>query len=194
MRQILVINCVPYLQDLINQHPDNTNPEAFLWFNSRSNLLSYQRISAILKQASKRAGIKKRIHPHLLRHTRATYLASFMSDGQLKKYMGWSSSRMIGIYTHLSGKDSDEAIFRANGLEVKKETKKPVMEPKKCLRCQEVNEATNICCKKCGLPLEKVEAERILKEDIKRNQADDVMNKLLNDPEVLDLIKKKLSS
>ena len=47
MRKILIINSAPYLQEWINQHPDNSDPEAYLWYNPRGELLSYARISGI---------------------------------------------------------------------------------------------------------------------------------------------------
>jgi len=193
-RSILVVWSAPYLQSYINCHPDNKNPEAYLWRNRVSPMLTYQRIRTILGNAAKKAGIKKRVHPHLLRHTAATRLAGFMTDGQLKKYMGWTSSRMIGVYTHLSGKDTDEPILRANGIEVKKEKVIFALEPVKCLRCQTENEATNRHCRICGLPLFKEEAEKLIKADAERQQADDIMNTLIKDPEIMALIKKKLNS
>ena len=36
--------------------------------------------------------------------------------------------------------------------------------------------------------------EKIIIEESNRSQADDIMNKLMQDPEVLDLIKRKLAS
>jgi hypothetical protein len=94
----------------------------------------------------------------------------------------------------MSGKDTDESILRINGIDIQKEKAKPRLEPKKCLKCTTVNEATNICCKICGMPLSKEEAQRILQADTERQQADGIMNKLVKDPEILELIKKKLSS
>jgi len=193
MRKILVVDCTPYLQEWVNQHPDNQNPNAYLWPAPNKEPLSYARIATILKQAAKDAKIEKRVHLHLLRHTRATYLSSFMSDSQLKTYMGWTSSSMIGIYTHLSGKDTDDAILAASGIKIPKSKAKMVMKPKKCLRCHTVNEATNKCCKQCGLILDQKYAEEVLQENDERVMADKLMNKLMEDPDILKLIKEKLN-
>lgn len=193
MRKILVINCTPYLQNWVNQHPFNNNPESYLWVQTNGEPLCYARIEHILKNAAMQAGIKKSVYCHLLRHSRATYMARIMTDASMKQYFGWTQgSNMSGIYIHMSGKDTDEAVLRANGMEVKKETSKSIMEPKKCLRCHVINEVTNRFCKLCGLPLEKEEAEKILKADTERMQADEIMNKLIKDPEILELIKGKL--
>ena len=46
-RKILVINCTPYLQQWINQHPENDNPDAFLWIGKFGKLLTYARLYTI---------------------------------------------------------------------------------------------------------------------------------------------------
>ncbi|MEK6927680.1 MAG: site-specific integrase [Nanoarchaeota archaeon] len=83
-RKILIINSTPYLQEWLNNHPKNDNPEAFLWMHPKTGLIKYARLTEILKKSAREAGIKKRVYPHLLRHSRATQLASIMSDSQLK--------------------------------------------------------------------------------------------------------------
>jgi site-specific recombinase XerD len=194
-RKILVINSTPYLQQWINEHPDNSNPEACLWYNSRGEGLSYTRIAAILKKAAKRAGIKKRTYLHLLRHSQATKMAPMMSEAAMKQYFGWGqSSKMVGIYIHMSGKDTDDAILRANGIKITQELNKLNMAPKKCLRCGTVNPSLGRCCTQCGLILDEEYAKEVLKKDLERSQADQIMNKLINDPEILELIKKKILS
>jgi site-specific recombinase XerD len=193
MRKILIVNSAPYLQELINQHPNNDDPESYLWIKSNGGLLCYTRINEILKQAAKDAGIKKRIYPHLLRHSRATFLATMMSDASMKHYFGWTQgSNMASVYITMSGKEMDDSILRASGVEIKKEQKKTPLEPKKCLKCRTINEPTNRFCKICGLPLSQEEAERILKADTERQQADEIMNGIVNDPEIMEFIRRKL--
>jgi len=195
MRKILVINSAPYLQEWVNSHPENSNPEAFLWIGSSGGQLSYTRIAAILKRAASAAGIKKRVYCHLTRHSRATALASIMPEAAMKQYLGWTqSSKMAGVYIHMSGKDTDEAILRASGIEIKKEEKKQALQPKKCLKCKTINEVTNRHCKICGMPLDKEEAEKILKIDTERQRADEIMDRLIQDEDILSLIKQKLKN
>jgi integrase/recombinase XerD len=70
-----------------------------------------------LKTLSKRAGIIKRIYPHLFRHSRATFLAGYLTEAQLCAYLGWTiSSAMPRIYVHLNGHDIDEALTRVPAL------------------------------------------------------------------------------
>lgn len=193
-RKILVISSAPYLQQWINEHPHNSNPDAYLWYNPRGECLAYTRISAILKQAAKNAKIKKRVHLHLLRHSCATRMASIMSEACMKQYFGWQqSSRMCGIYIHMSGKSTDEAVLRANGIDIKKEQIVSKLKPLVCERCKTKNEVTNQCCKHCGLILDEEFAKDVMKKDGERAMADEIMDNLVKDPEILSLIKKKLS-
>lgn len=195
MRKILVINCTPYLQEWINQHPFNDNSESYLWIAPNGEVLSYTRISTILKESVKRAGIKKRVYPHLFRHSRATLLANVMSDSALKNYLGWTpGSNMARVYIHMSGKETDNSILELNGIKVDKEKKESKLKPKECIRCHTINEVTNRFCKICGFPLCKEEKDLLLIQESERNKADEIMNKLIKDPEILDLIKKKISS
>lgn len=193
MRKILIINSAPYLQEWINHHPASSGDD-YLWIGPNGKLLSYHRILAILKNAAKKANIKKRVYPHLLRHSKATFLASKMSEASMKQYFGWTqSSRMAATYIHMSGKDTDMAILEASGIEIEKDKPKSIMKPKKCVKCKTVNEVTNKYCKICGLPLDKKESERLIENDLKRSQADEVMDKLINDPEFKEMLIRKLS-
>ena len=192
-RKILIINATPYLQEWINSHPENENSEAFLWISNQGSLLCYARIIAILKHAALKAGIKKRVHPHLLRHSRATQLASIMSDSQLKNYLGWTqSSKMAGIYVHMSGKDADDAILQANNIVVEKVKKDPALKPLLCLRCKSKNPATNRFCNSCGFSLNEQAAHEVLIHENNKKDIDQVMNKLMQDEDVLAVIQRKL--
>jgi integrase/recombinase XerD len=195
MRKILVINSTPYLQEWINNHPYSNNRESYLWVKDNGELLTDSRFSAILKKAGKMAGINKRIYPHLLRHSFATRISELMSEASMKQYLGWGqSSKMCAVYIHMNGKSVDEAILRANGIEVSKTKQESKLKPIKCLKCKSVNEFTNRFCKICGFPLNKKEVEEILKRETERSVADEVMNKLMDDEEILNLIKKKINS
>ena len=193
-RKILVISSAPYLQQWLNCHPLNNQPDAFLWHNPQGKFLCYNRIAAILKRAAKKAGINKRVYPHLLRHSRATQLAGIMSEAAMKQYFGWTQgSDMAAIYVHMSGKDTDEAILKANGIEVEKKPQKQLLKPIECVRCGTSNETTNRFCKVCSMPLNDDEMQMTITNDTKKMQVADLMGMLLKDPEVLQLLAKKLN-
>jgi len=193
MRKILVIKSTPYLQSWLNSHPLRDNLEAPLWINYQNKILSYSAIGEILKDSAKRAGIKKRVYPHLLRHSRATIMAKCMPEATMKHYLGWAqSSKMAGVYIHLSGKDTDEAILAVNGIKIdKKETDSP-LKPKICIRCSKVNGATDKFCSICSLPLDEKVANKIIEADFERDSMNKLMNELVKDKEILELLTKKI--
>ena len=119
MRRIRIVQSAPYLQEWIRQHPGGYDPEAWVWINLRaqksSQPVKYAALRKVLKECAEMAGIKKNVHPHLLRHSRSTYLANHLTESQLCYYSGWViGSDMAATYVHLSGKDIDNTILEMN--------------------------------------------------------------------------------
>ena len=192
-RMVRLINSVPYIQAWLNEYPFNKNPDSFVWVKGNGHPMTYTRMSSIIKDIAKRAGIKKRIYPHLFRHSRATYLAKHLTEAQMKDYLGWTqSSKMAAIYVHLSGRDTDMAILKLNGVKVEQEKNQNALKPKECPRCKNSNEATNMFCKICGMVLDEQAKLELMKKDLQREKADNFMDSLMNDEEFKVLIKKKL--
>lgn len=76
---------------------------------------SYNTYAERIKRCVDAAGITKRVTPHLFRHSRATYLANYLTEFQLKKMFGWTmSSDMPAVYVHLSGADVDTALLNVH--------------------------------------------------------------------------------
>lgn len=64
-----------------------------------------------LKEYATKAGIKKRVYPHLLRHHKITAMAgSGMTESQIMVQSGHSDRRSLDTYTHLNT-DSIKTIF-----------------------------------------------------------------------------------
>jgi integrase len=131
-RRVRAVFSVEYLQAWLLEHPDRNNPEAHLWTTSDSKEGSikpqhYGSIRMKIKRLAKKAGINKRIHPHLFRHSRCTFIANYLTEAQMNIYFGWiQGSNMPGVYVHLSGRDVDYAILKANGV-LDKDTKTPIV-------------------------------------------------------------------
>jgi integrase len=168
MRRIRLISSVVDLKNWLNIHPrkNDTNAPLFcaMTKNTKGNPLGASTLGFIIGDLAKKAGIEKRIYPHLFRHSRATHLAKNLSDQELKVYFGWvGESSMPSIYVHLSGKDIDNKILEINGIKHGDKNDISKIPTIKCLSCDEVNSIGNKFCIKCGKPLsaEITENERI---------------------------------
>lgn len=194
-RRVRVVACVPYLTAWINDHPLKNEPESFLWINRRREPFSYNGLCGIMKLAACTAGIRKRVNPHNFRHSRATFLANHLTDAQMKEHFGWTQdSKMAGVYIHLSGRDVDNALLKVYGINNAPEKKGSALRPKECARCSLANQATNRFCSRCGLPLDEDAKVEVMKKDMERKDADDVLDKLIEDREFRDILIKKILS
>jgi len=194
-RRIRVVPCIPYLMDWINRHPHKENPKAFLWINRNLEPLSYNGIAQMLYRTAKKAGIKKRVNPHNFRHLRATFLANYLTEAQMKEYFGWmQDSKMAGVYVHLSGKNVDNALLKVYGIENNNEKKESIFKPKECSRCEQVNQATNKFCSRCGMPLDEDTKAEVIKKTLERKEANDIIDRLLEDQEFREVFLRKVEN
>lgn len=192
-RRVRLVLSVNYLQEWMNKNPQNENPEAFVWISRYNDLMSYGRVRDILADLAKKAGIKKRVNPHSFRHSRASFLANHLTESQLKEVFGWTqASRMASVYVHLSGRNTDQAILKVYGKVIEHEVKGGVLLPKACPRCKTENEATNKFCKLCGIPLDTETQHQLIVKEAQQTEANNLMNTLLKDKDVIALLTQKL--
>lgn len=195
-RRIRLIESAPYLQMWLNVHPYRDDPNAYLFpgehkYKPRCKFIYKYTLVNLAKQA----GIKKHVHPHLLRHSRLTELAKILTEQELKLFAGWSkSSRMPAVYVHLSGRDLEPKLLEYYGI---KEAEKPQLndKPKRCPRCNTLNQSNAKFCFKCGLLLdesrilESLNTEEKIIEIIKQI----IVNALKNDETKREIILKILA-
>ena len=158
-RRLRLVSSVPHLSNWLEHHPRKDDPEAPLWISigskSHAEQVMYHCLNARLRKIAKRAGIKKKVNPHMFRHSRATDLANLLTEAQMKKYFGWTKdSKMVGIYVHLSGRDVDEAILRIHGkLDENEKLKHEQLKTQTCPICQHENAPEADFCLRCRRPL-----------------------------------------
>lgn len=189
-RRVRVVASSPALATWIDNHPHRNNPDAYLWVSmgvrNKGSALEYGAALSILKELAKKAGIKKRIYPYLFRHSRATRLANFLTEAQLKQLFGWvQDSRMAATYVHLSGRDVDNALLKLHGIRIDGEEKQERFNVIFCPRCKNKNSPTSKFCNTCGLCLD---AKTAMEIDEMREKVDRLMNELIKNPKVLNAL------
>ena len=190
----LVVFAAPYLHTWINCHEHRDTPSAPLFYAKNSPSVEFleKKGQKVPKDAlilptgrivvrltdgaarlyiqgiAKKAGINKRIHPHLFRHTRATELASnnTMNEATLNKKFGWKpTSGMAAVYVNMHDNAADDAILSEAGMTVEaKEGMKYI--PKRCHVCDTINDPAADYCVKCHRPISAKEIARIENERI----------------------------
>ena len=194
-RERLILS-VPFLAEWLNEHPDKA-PDAPLWIHSKQGShhdgiapVDYYSARRILQRLKVKAGVAKSVNPHAFRHARATFLANHLTEAQLKQMFGWTqSSKMAARYVHLSGRDVDESLLRAHGLQPKQEQEKPKLTIIKCARCQVENSSVNKFCSRCGMPLDVATA---LELEEARKKPHDYMDRLFEDSEFVEMMQRKI--
>jgi integrase/recombinase XerD len=155
-RSIIVVSSAPYLAQWLANHPFKDDPEAPLWvyyqYTAEPQHLKYDTLRHLLHRQFVRAGIKKPFHPHIFRHSRATYVLAngIMSEAQCKVFFGWTpDSDMLSTYAHLVDQDANNAILRENNL-APTARKTDDLRPIICPMCSESNPPKTDYCLKCG--------------------------------------------
>jgi integrase/ribosomal protein L37E len=192
-RRMRLIASVPALAAWIELHPFKDRSDAYLFirrkFGKEENPIPfrYEYAARIIKNLAKEVGITKRVHPHLFRHSRATSLASKLTEAQMKEYFGWvQASNMASIYVHMSGRDVDDAILKMYGVKKEdggdSETFKPIL----CARCGSSSPPASKICSTCGLGFRPEE-----EKTVERPKAT-VISQLMQDDEFKELMMRKI--
>ena len=94
------------LSEKLPAYFEKEKPNYWLFEGTGRKKYSGTSIGNVVAAAARRAGIKKRVTPHMLRHSFATHM---MDDGTDTRYiqrlMGHNSIRTTSIYTHVSTSD-----------------------------------------------------------------------------------------
>ena len=94
----------PKLKEMLNVH--GIKKRGWVFVSQRGGKYNKRTIQQIVKNAAMKAGIKKKVTPHTLRHTFATHLLEAGADIRyIQQLLGHKSLKTTQIYTHVANRD-----------------------------------------------------------------------------------------
>ena len=155
-RYIPIIAGMEYIIQWRMDYPGTPEGDAPVFINYRGTLLRNEAAIAQLRVIGKRAGIEKRLTPHLFRHSRITHMVQEGVSESVIKLIMWGSvhSKMLRTYAHLTGQDIERELRRVYCLEdTEGEKKKSALEPHVCSHCHMIMPPAAEYCAVCGQSL-----------------------------------------
>jgi len=145
------------------QYPGDPRGDALVFLTEHLHQpLQYAGVAKQIRLIAARAGIEKKITPHLFRHSRITHLVQQGVPESVIKLMMWGNLRtdMLETYLHLRKDDISKAMATLNGVETP-DTSDVVspLEPKQCPRCKRIWPPDAGWCMSCGLELTEAAAD-----------------------------------
>jgi integrase/recombinase XerD len=174
-RYTRLIKSTSHLDHYRNDCKD-TALDAYVFMTYDGYPLSYNTVAKIVKKAVARAGVDKRVTPHLFRHSRITHLIKENHQESIIKEMMWNNvnTDMFRTYVRLHEQDIDDEMLKKAGLS-KKDAGKDVLASIPCPNCHYVNAPDARRCNRCG--------HALTQEEIDLRRA--MLHSLLEHPEIL---------
>jgi len=147
-RVVPIVRSYNILRLWLENHPDKSNSEAWLWPNKRdpSKPISNPALSIQVRRAAKKAGINKPCNLYLLRHLALTRFYGQVPAVAYRLAGHKANSIHKETYFHLNEQDLEDAIKKMNGIEEKEETK----EATSCPKCGHALGMGEQMCANCG--------------------------------------------
>lgn len=165
-----ILRSLPELKGWIQMHPFADDPKSYLFCMTRpynkDKTLNYTAFAAAVRRAARKAGVKQRVHVHLLRHSRLTELADKgVGEYHLCRYAGWVTGSRES-QTYVSEIDTDRAVLEALGEKPRSREEKKEKKFVKCpwRDCQAANSYAADYCVACLRPMDSEVAEKAHQE------------------------------
>ena len=154
-RRVRLIPSAKYLSRWRNDFPGDPTGDTLVFCTREGRALTWTGVGAQLRRIASRAGITKRITPHLFRHSRITDLIRRGVSKTAIEMMMWGhvGTNQITTYAHLTDIDLDAALLDSYGIRRKEPATARAMDPRECPRCASINRPTDAFCEVCGAPL-----------------------------------------
>jgi site-specific recombinase XerD len=157
-RRVRIVSFAKLLQQWLDVHPLKNHQKQFpLWISDATNFknqpLGLRGAQRIIEEAMSKANlVNKHSRLYILRHSRASVLATYFTESQLCTFFGWvQGSQVVKRYIHMSGKDLDNTLISiSEGKQISKQDEY-LLKTKKCQRCTETLSPSQQFCGRCGL-------------------------------------------
>jgi integrase len=203
---IILVDSVPYIKAWLSEHPffdgDNTPSKIPLWPREKGPLSKIVEIEDsketgvlplrswvidwLLKMLAEKAGFKKKLWPHILRHSK---ISSMLNDEgytltEVQHHARHRSIASTMLYLHLKKNHNlkNKMLEKAGKLKIDKESNKNPFKIKLCARCSEENIPTNKFCLRCGWDFSK-DLRQVKLENEKETLAKNFITFFTNNPD-----------
>lgn len=106
--------------ELLREYYKTYKPKDYLFEGQAGEQYSERSLALVLKKACEKAGIKKQVNLHMLRHSYATHLLETGTDLRyIQELLGHKSSRTTEIYTHVSQRSLNKIKSPLDKLNIK---------------------------------------------------------------------------
>ncbi len=97
--------------EMLRRYFQHFKPKEWLFEGAKGAHYSSRSIQLVVKDSAKKAGIKKQMSVHTLRHSFATHLLENGTDLRyIQSLLGHSSSKTTEVYTHITTKGFDQIV------------------------------------------------------------------------------------
>ena len=162
-RVVFIVKYAHVLRDWLLQHRSK-HPNDWLFYNTYGEPIRSSTLSTYIRRLAKRLGLNPDLlHPHNLRHLRATelYKSRKLTELELMKLFGWKTRTMIDVYSKITMDDVEERMRELYGVKTKASESRE--EKVICSNCGMEVPVGWQYCPRCGKPLsEKAVAEKIV--------------------------------
>ena len=109
----------PRFLEILRNYYSKYKPKEWLFESTTGGQYSARSIQLIMQDAVKKAGIKKKVSVHTLRHSFATHLLENGTDLRyIQSLLGHGSSKTTEIYTHVTTKGFDQIKSPLDNLDL----------------------------------------------------------------------------
>lgn len=180
-KTLQLVRCVKELQEWLEEHPHNDDPEAHLLISTAGSTqgqkLSEKRFRNILSELQERADLGKSVYPHIFRHSSATYKGTELGWNvpRMMYWHGWTDPSMAEKYCKQNEKRMKAQRLDEEGIKDDEEAKDTALDRKTCGRCGETWPPTQKYCGKCSLALDQQTAQEA------KNEPEQAMDKVIDE-------------